>query len=64
MTKVRMLQAIAGHADPAKGLPDFSYMPGQLVTLPAALASAWISAGICVATSSTRLHIPFGVLKP
>jgi hypothetical protein len=51
MTSVRILQAISGLADPANGMAtDFNFYPGQVVSIPSALATKWITAGIASAT--------------
>jgi hypothetical protein len=43
--KVRMLVSIAGHAEPAYSLPEFSFSPGDEVDLDPALAKAWLESG-------------------
>jgi hypothetical protein len=49
MTTVRILQAIAGLAT-ADFPSGFSFHPGQVVSIPSAVATAWINGGIATAT--------------
>lgn len=49
--KIVMLEAVAGGADPDRGLlEDFSFKPGDLLELDDAQAQAWIASGRAVAT--------------
>ena len=49
-TRVKILQGVAGNADPAHGLTaDFMFGPGQVTLLDSELAAAWISSGIAEA---------------
>jgi hypothetical protein len=47
--KVRILQSIAGHAEPMYDLPDFGFAPGQVVLIDERLAGNWISSGVAEA---------------
>jgi hypothetical protein len=47
--KVKIVQSIAGHADPRYELKDFGFRPGEVVDVDDELASAWLVQGIAEA---------------
>ena len=44
--QIKIVQSIAGHADPRYELEDFGYRPGEVVDVDDELAASWIDAGI------------------
>ncbi len=57
--QVQILVAIAGNANPTYGLPEFSYLPGQLVDVDSRLAAAWIASGISEAYVASSANCQF-----
>jgi hypothetical protein len=51
--KIRMLVAIAGHAEPNYGLDDFSFAAGEVVDVDKKLATAWIEGGLAEKASKS-----------
>jgi hypothetical protein len=47
--KIKMIQSIAGHADPRYEIADFAFRPGEEVDVFDSLAEAWIASGVAVA---------------
>ena len=57
--KIKMLQSIAGHADPHHGLANFSFPPGCVVDVAEPLAKAWIASDIAIAAEKgDKLTMP------
>jgi hypothetical protein len=56
MTTIRILQAIAGLAT-ADFPSGFSFSPGMVVSIPAAVATAWINASIATATVTPTVGV-------
>jgi hypothetical protein len=46
--RIKIREAIAGHADERYNLDDHSYRPGEIVELDDTLAQAWLDSGIAV----------------
>jgi hypothetical protein len=46
--KIKIREAIAGHADERYNLDDHSYRPGETIELDDTLAQAWLDSGIAV----------------
>jgi hypothetical protein len=59
-TKVKMLIAIAGHAEPKYDLADFAFDPGQVVDIDSKLALLWIASG----TAEAWLEIETASIEP
>ncbi|WP_420239255.1 hypothetical protein ACOBR2_06660 [Telmatobacter bradus] len=60
--KIKILQSIAGHADVARRLRDFSFPPGYVVELQDELANALVEASIAIsAKKSEELTMPVEV---
>lgn len=54
--KIKILDSIAGHGNPKLGIPEFSYGPGQIVTVKHSLAVALIKRGAAIAAESEPIH--------
>lgn len=52
--KLKMLVAIAGLAEPRYDLPEFSYVPEQVVEVHPDLATAWVVAGHAEAVAEDK----------
>jgi hypothetical protein len=62
--KIRILQSIAGHAEPRYGLADFSFPPGAVVDVQEDLAKAWIASKIALAADGRdKLTMPVEVYR-
>jgi hypothetical protein len=66
---VKMLVSIGGLSDPAHGLEEFSFQPGQEVELHPDLARSWIAAGLAEAilereTASVDPQAETAILPP
>jgi hypothetical protein len=46
--RIKIREAIAGHADERYNLDAHSYRPGEIIELDDALAQAWLDSGIAV----------------
>lgn len=47
--QIKMLQSIAGHADPDNDIEEFSFKPGDVVDLKDGVAKAWVAGGLAEA---------------
>lgn len=60
--KIKMLQSIAGHAEPRYRLADFGFAPGAVLEIHDELAKAWIAGKIALAAErSAKLTMPVEV---
>ncbi len=62
--KVTFTTSIAGHAMPEYDLPDFSFKPGDTVTLHDKLAAAWIASDIVVKSKSQATSVSAEAAAP